>query len=182
MFEMDKKKLVAFVVIIGVIFCSCRHLWERCVDILLDPRKTEQEFGEPRTSFYSCPYSDREPRIPILYPVEMVKNDELGWSLRTIGLNGVIGDIHFIDLMYGDSNRIFVHSLRASYRINKTFFDDPERWIIINLKDKSYSEYLMIDDFKQLVGEEVVGKLISPDIYYTMFCGSADSLPWICKK
>ena len=81
-------------------FNGCKNTWSSFVDTVLNTKEIEHEYGKPRTTFYTCLYSDRDPRIPIINPVEMYKDEELGWTLRTMELNGnsTCGDYHQIDM------------------------------------------------------------------------------------
>ena len=101
-------------------FYGCKSSWSDFVDSVLNTKEIEQEYGKPRTTFYTCLFSDRDPRIPIVNPVEMYKDEELGWTLRTIELNGddACGDYHQIDIMFGDSLNLYFHKkIRKKYRI-----------------------------------------------------------------
>ena len=108
------------------------------MEAVLDTEETEQEHGKPRTTFYTCLFSDRDPRIPIINPVEMYKDEELGWTLRTIGLNGegACGDYHQIGLMYGDSLNLYFHKEEISYVMNGISFNDSEQWFLVQIHDK----------------------------------------------
>ena len=97
---MKNKICVLFILIMILAFNGCKNTWSSFVDTVLNTKEIEHEYGKPRTTFYTCLYSDRDPRIPIINPVEMYKDEELGWTLRTIELNGnsTCGDYHQIDM------------------------------------------------------------------------------------
>ena len=164
-----------------LLFYGCKNSWSDFVDAVLNTEEIEQEQGKPRTTFYTCLFSDRDPRIPIINPVEMYKDEELGWTLRTIGLNGdgACGDYHQIDLMYGDSLNLYFHKEEISYSVNGISFNDSEQWFLVQIHDKKLVAFSEKDSFLQKVGNEVFEKMIHPDRYYEKFSEDAHSLPWI---
>ncbi|MCR5554684.1 MAG: hypothetical protein K6F29_04030 [Bacteroidales bacterium] len=182
---MKKKKFFYTIIIIPIMlsFCGCKKIWGNFVDYIFNTKEIEQKYGEPRTTFYTCPLSDRDPRIPIINPVEMYKDEELGWTLRTSGLkveDTVIGDCHQIDLMYGDSLNLYLHAGELHYSVNNHSFYQSEKWFLLQIYEKkiifSFSEKR---NFLQKVGQEIVDNMVSPDTYYEMFYEDANSLPWI---
>lgn len=177
---MKNKICILFILMMILTFNGCKNTWSSFVDTVLNTKEIEQEFGKPRTTFYTCLYSDRDPRIPIINPVEMYKDEELGWTLRTIELNGnsTCGDYHQIDLMYGDSINLYFHKNSISYSMNNISFHDSEQWFLVQLHEKKLVVFSEKNSFLQ-VGNEILDKMISPDIYYERFCKDSHSLPWI---
>lgn len=162
-------------------FYGCKSSWSDFVDSVLNTKEIEQEYGKPRTTFYTCLFSDRDPRIPIVYPVEMYKDEELDWTLRTIEINGddACGDYHQIDIMFGDSLNLYFHKKEISYSVNGMSFNDPEQWFLVQLLEKRLVVFSEKESFLQKVGNEIFEKMMPPDMYYERFCEDANLLPWI---
>ena len=165
-------------------FYGCKNSWSDLVDEVLNSKEIEQGYGKPRTTFYTCLFSDRDPRIPIVNPVEMYKDEELGWTLRTIELNGddACGDYHQIDLMFGDSLNLYFHKKEISYSVNGMSFNDSEQWFLVQLLEKKLVVFSEKEFFLQKVGNEIFEKMMPPDMYYERFCEDANLLPWIPDK
>ena len=174
-----KKKIIYIIIMLS--FCGCKKTWSDFVDVFFNTEETGHMYGESRTTFYTCPLSDRNPRIPIINPVEMFKDEELGWTLRTIGLNAdsVWGDYHQIDLMYGDSSNIYLHAGELHYTVNSYNFYQSEKWFILQIHEKKLIGFSEKKSLLQKVGKETVEKMISPDNYYELFHEDVNSLPWI---
>ena len=174
-----KKKIIYIIIMLS--FCGCKKTWSDFVDVFFNTEETGQMYEESRTTFYTCPLSDRNPRIPIINPVEMFKDEELGWTLRTIGLNAdsVWGDYHQIDLMYGDSSNIYLHAGELHYTVNSYNFYQSEKWFILQIHEKKLIGFSEKNSLLQKVGKETVEKMISPDNYYELFHEDVNSLPWI---
>ena len=141
-------------------FCGCKKTWSDFVDVFFNTEETGHMYGEPRTTFYTCPLSDRNPRIPIINPVEMFKDEE-------------------IDLMYGDSLNIYLHAGELHYTVNNYSFYQSEKWFLLQIHEKKLISFSEKESFLQKVGQGTVDKMISPDTYYEMFRKEANSLPWI---
>lgn len=163
-------------------FMGCQHTWEKSVESIFKTEEMELTYGPSRTTFYTCPYSDRNPRMPIVRPIEMVKDKDLGWTLRSIGLSNTHSDYHKIDLMFGDSLCIYFHTIDTAYTINGISFHDQEYWVVVNLHEKLSNDFIDNDSFMQNVGQEIIRKMISPDTYYKMFYNDPHSLPWIVNR
>lgn len=176
---MKKKCYIYIIILIIISFCGCKKIWNNFVDAIFTTKEIEQKYGKPRTTFYTCPFSDRDPRIPIINPIEMFKDEELGWSLRTIGLSGASGDFHQIDLMYGDSLNLYFHAKDIHYSVNNYDFYQSEKWFLVQSHEKALIVFSEKKSFLQKVGQEIVDKMLSPDTYYEMFYEDANSLPWI---
>ncbi len=175
-----KKKIIYIIIMLS--FCGCKKTWSDFVDVFFNTEETGHMYGEPRTTFYTCPLSDRNPRIPIINPVEMFKDEELGWTIRTLGLNvdtTVCGDCPQIDLMYGDSLNIYLHAGELHYTVNNYSFYQSEKWFLLQIHEKKLISFSEKESFLQKVGQGTVDKMISPDTYYEMFRKEANSLPWI---
>lgn len=175
-----KKKIIYIIIMLS--FCGCKRIWSDFVDVFFNTEETGHMYGEPRTTFYTCPLSDRNPRIPIINPVEMFKDEELGWTIRTLGLNvdtTVCGDCPQIDLMYGDSLNIYLHAGELHYTVNNYSFYQSEKWFLLQIHEKKLISFSKKESFLQKVGQGTVDKMISPDTYYEMFRKEANSLPWI---
>lgn len=178
-----KKKIIFYMIIpIMFSFCGCKKKWGDFVDYIFNTKEIEQKYGEPRTTFYTCPFSDRNPRIPIINPVEMFKDEELGWTLRTWGLkveDTVLGDCPQIDLMYGDSLNLYLHAGELHYTFYNHSFYQSEKWFLLQIPEKKIISFSEKRNFLQKVGQGTVDKMISPDTYYEMFRKEANSLPWL---
>lgn len=163
---------------------ECKNVWGRFVEWIIDPKRMEEKYGKPRTTFYTCPYwPNQEPRMPIIKPIEMSKRNNSEWTLHAIALTKATGtscgDYQPVDYMYGDSERLCFHCPESTCFVNAKNIYYPERWIYVNIHDWILYEFNDKTTFEKNVGYDMIDKMISPDEYYKSFCVNENALPWI---
>ena len=172
------KYKVIITCLITLLLCGCGNTWHKSTDWVWHRVENEMEkrYGEPRTTFYTCPYAPNQvPRMPIYKPICMMKSyDETEWGLSTSAkIHTSFGDYFPIDYMYGDSLCLIFHCPKY---IDSSFCGNM---VQMRIHDLVVSEYYDKKTFEKSVGYDIVDKMVSPDYYYKLFLDDENALPWI---